>query len=192
MIRPALLASRSSPDPPTEARHARAALAGWLGVTAFCSTAVTQDPPSRTPPRAGFRFSAEAGATLRAVWEESVAAREERVACLAADIRGDTVFVSRILPLEPAAADSAGISATASIERCGPPEWDGTVHTHMTLYTADGPSRRFSGQDRTVMRMWYDRWRSDGVFCIAYSERGAYCEADGVVGGLRSRPRVVR
>jgi hypothetical protein len=166
----------------------RPALAGWLGVVALCSGAAAQDPPSR----ASFRFSADAGATLRALWEESVAAHEERVACLAADILGDTVFVSRILRVDPDAADSMGISATASIERCGPPEWDGTVHTHVALYTEDSPSRRFSGQDRTVMRMWYDRWRSDGVFCIVYSKRSAHCEADGVVGGLRSRRRVVR
>jgi hypothetical protein len=157
-------------------------------VVALCPGAAAQDPPSR----ASFRFSADAGATLRVLWEESAAAHEERVACLAADILGDTVFVSRILRVEPDAADSMGISATASIERCGPPEWDGTVHTHVALYTEDSPSRRFSGQDRTVMRMWYDRWRSDGVFCIVYSKRSAHCEADGVVGGLRSRPRVVR
>jgi hypothetical protein len=166
----------------------RAPLAGWLGVVALCTAAAAQDAPSR----ASFRFSPEAGTTLRTLWEESVAAHEERVACLAADISGDTVFVSRILRLEPDAADSMGISAAASIERCGPPEWDGTVHTHVALYTEDGPSRRFSGQDRTAMRMWYDRWRSDGVFCIVYNERSAHCEADGVVGGLRSRPRVVR
>jgi hypothetical protein len=100
--------------------------------------------------------------------------------------------VERVLRLEPDAADSMGISATASIERCGPPEWSGTVHTHVALYSDEGPSRRFSGQDRVVMRMWYDRWRTDGVFCVAYSERSAHCEADGVVGGLRSRPRVVQ
>lgn len=166
----------------------RATLVGWLGAMALCPAAASQDPPSR----ASFRFSAEAGTTLRALWEESVAAHEERVACLAAEILGDTVFVSRILRVEPDAADSMGISATPSIERCGPPEWDGTVHTHVTLYTEDSPSRRFSGQDRTAMRMWYDRWRSDGVFCIVHSERSAHCEADGVVGGLRSRPGVVR
>ena len=157
-------------------------------MAALGAVAAAQDAPSRD----GFRFSPEAGTTLQALWEESVAAHQERVACLAADIRGDTVFVSRVLRVEPDAADSMGISATASIELCGPPEWDGTVHTHVALYTEDGPSRRFSGQDRTVMRMWYDRWRSDGVFCIVYSERSAHCEADGVVGGLRSRPRFVR
>ena len=101
------------------------------------------------------------------------------------------MHVTRVLALPPDAADSMGISARASIERCGPPEWAGTVHTHVALYNERGPSRRFSGQDRTVMRMWYDRWRADGVFCVVYSERDAHCEADGVVGGLRSRPRMV-
>ena len=140
---------------------------------------------------ASFRFSAEAGAALKALWEESVQANQERVACLAADIRGDTVFVGRVRRVSPDAADSLGVSATASIEQCGPPEWAGTVHTHVALYTEDSPSRRFSGQDRTVMRLWYDRWHADGVFCVAYSEQSAHCEADGVVGGLRSRPRYV-
>jgi hypothetical protein len=156
-------------------------------VLSLCGPAAAQSEASQ----ASFRFSTEAGAALAALWAESVAAGQERVACLAADIRGDTVVVNRVRRVEPDAADSLGISATASIEQCGPPEWDGTVHTHVALYTDDSPSRRFSGQDRVVMRMWYDRWHADAVFCVAYSERSAHCEADGVVGGLRSRPRYV-
>lgn len=158
--------------------------AAWLGWVCLGPVAWAQGPS-----QASFRFSEEAGAALRALWDESAAAKAERVACLAADISGDTVFVTRVLRVEPDAADSMGISATASIERCGPPDWDGTVHTHVALYTDDSPSRRFSGQDRIVQRMWYDRWHADGVFCVAYSERSAHCEADGVVGGLRSAPR---
>ncbi|HEX2220384.1 MAG TPA: hypothetical protein VHG35_16385 [Gemmatimonadales bacterium] len=171
----------------------RAALATWLGLLSLCGPAAAQGATHRSEsPQAGFRFSAEAGAALAALWRESVTARQERVACLGADIRGDTVFVSRVLRVEPDAADSMGVSATASIEQCGPPAWDGTIHTHVALYTDDSPSRRFSGQDRVVMRMWYARWRTDAVFCVAYSERSAHCEADGVVGGMRSRPRYVR
>ena len=143
-------------------------------------------------PKPAFRFSAEAGHSLRALWEQSVAAEEERVACLGASIRNDTVFVDRILALEPSEADSMSISAAASIERCGPPEWSGTVHTHVALYTADLPSTKFSAQDRGVMRQWYERWHADGVFCLVYSARSAHCEADGVVGGMRSRPVIVR
>jgi hypothetical protein len=163
-------------------------LAGWLVVTALCPAAAAQE----AGPKAEFRFSSGAGASLRTLWEESLAAREERVACLAADITGDTVLVSRILRVEPDGADSMGVSATASVEHCGPPEWSGTVHTHVALYTDDSPSRRFTGQDRTVKRKWYDRWRSDGEFCVVYSEKSAHCEADGVAGGMRARPRVVR
>lgn len=139
-----------------------------------------------------FRFTPDAGRTLRALWDASVAAGEERVACLGARVQGDSVLVDRVLALPAEAADSLGISAEASIDRCGPPEWSGTVHTHVALYGDEGPSRRFSGQDRVAMSLWYDRWRSNGVFCVAYSERDAHCEADGVVGGLRSRPRQAR
>ncbi len=112
--------------------------------------------------------------------------------CLASSIRNDTVFVSGVRPLEPEQADSMGISALSSVEQCGPPAWSGTVHTHIALYTDDSPSSRFSGQDRVAMRLWYDRWHSDGVFCLIYSDRNAHCEADGVVGGMRSKPRVAR
>jgi hypothetical protein len=142
--------------------------------------------------RAAFRFSREAGTALRELWHASLAAKEERVACLASTIRNDTVFVSRIAPVDSEEADSMGISAIASIEQCGPPEWSGTVHTHIALYTDDLPSTKFSAQDRTAMRLWYDRWHADGVFCLIYSEENAHCEADGVVGGMRSPPRIVR
>ncbi|MEP7227546.1 MAG: hypothetical protein ABI785_09320, partial [Gemmatimonadales bacterium] len=138
-------------------------------------------------PRAAFRFSREAGQALGDLWRSSLAAREERAACLASSIRNDTVFVTAVAPLEPEDADSMGISATRSVEQCGPPQWSGTVHTHIALYTDELPSTRFSGQDRIAMRLWYDRWKSDGVFCLIYSARDAHCEADGVVGGMRGR-----
>ena len=145
-----------------------------------------------TAPQPGFQFSQEAGLGLRALWEQSLAAHQERVACLGASIRNDTVFVDRILALAPEEADSTSISAAASVERCGPPDWQGTVHTHVALYSDSLPSRRFSVQDRGVMRQWYARWNADGVFCLVYSARDAHCEADGVVGGMRSRPILVR
>ena len=88
-------------------------------------------------PRASFQFSQDAGHALREMWQKSLAAREERVACLASYIRNDTVFVTGIAPLEPEDADSMGISATRSVEECGPPRWSGTVHTHIALYTDD-------------------------------------------------------
>jgi hypothetical protein len=166
------------------------ALAGalaWLGGPA---AAQTDSVPAG--PQPAFHFSSEAGLGLRALWEQSLAAKQERVACLGASIRNDTVFVDRILALAPEEADSMSSSATASVERCGPPEWQGTVHTHVALYTDSLPSRRFSAQDRGVMCQWYARWDADGVFCVVYSAHDAHCEADGVVGGLRSRPLIIR
>jgi hypothetical protein len=139
-------------------------------------------------PQPAFQFSREAGLGLQAMWEESVAAKQERVACLGATVRNDTVFVARILALVPDGADSMSIGSDASIERCGPPEWKGTVHTHVAAYDNDLPSTTFSAQDRGVMRRWNQRWQADGVFCVAYSAKDAHCEADGVVGGMRARP----
>jgi hypothetical protein len=163
-------------------------LAALLAIPTIPRTGQSQSPPL-TPT---FRFSPEAGAALRAMWHTSVAAKEERVACLASTIRNDTVFVTRLMALQPEEADSMGISARASVEQCGPPDWSGTVHSHVALYSGDLPSTRFSAQDRIAMRLWYDRWHADGVFCVVYSEKKAHCEADGVVGGMRSRPRVIR
>jgi hypothetical protein len=151
------------------------------------SPAQSQNPR----PQPTFRFSSEAGAVLRELWSASVQAKEERVACLASTIRHDTVFVTRAQALAAEDADSMGISAAASVQECGPPTWSGTVHTHVALYTDSLPSTRFSAQDRTAMRLWYDRWHADGVFCLIYSRRDAHCEADGVVGGMRAQPRLV-
>jgi hypothetical protein len=153
----------------------------------LCNAPSLAAQDNATRPPAAFRFSREAGQALGDLWQKSLSAREERAACLASSIRNDTVFVTAVAPLEPEDADSMGISATRSVEQCGPPQWSGTVHTHIALYTDDLPSTRFSGQDRIAMRLWYDRWKSDGVFCLIYSARDAHCEADGVVGGMRRR-----
>lgn len=161
-------------------------------MAAVAAPAEAQADSAEAVPQAAFRFSSEAGLGLRALWEQSVAAKEERVACLGAVVRNDSVFVSRILALVPQEADSMSIASTASIERCGPPQWAGTVHTHVALYRDELPSKRFSAQDRGVMRQWYERWHADGVFCVVYSPSDAHCEADGVVGGMRESPRIMR
>src|SRR4051812_20288158 len=72
----------------------------------------------------------DAQAALRALWQASVGARAERVACLASIVDGDTLRITRVSPLT-AGADSLAVSAGSSIELCGPPEWQGTVHTHI-------------------------------------------------------------
>ena len=157
----------------------------------LAATASAQDSVRRRAMPA-FRFTPEAGRTLQSLWEASVAAQQERVACLAAEVRNDSVFVVRVLPLETPEADSMTISSEESIERCGPPQWSGTVHSHVAEYSDGLPSTTFSAQDRGVMRRWYERWHADGVFCVVYSRRDAHCEADGVIGGIRSQPSVTR
>jgi hypothetical protein len=177
---------------PAEREVLTAGRAVWaaLALAALAGRVAAQADTLQRPAPA-FRFSTEAGLGLRALWTESVAAKQERVACLGASVRNDTVFVSRILALAPEGADSMSIGSEASVERCGPPDWAGTVHTHVALYTATMPSTRFSAQDRGVMRRWYERWHSDGVFCVVYSARDAHCEADGVVGGMRRTPPTI-
>ena len=115
---------------------------------------------------------------LRALWAASVAAKAERVACLASAEDGDTLRVLRILPLT-SGADSTAVSAAVSLERCGPPDWQGTVHTHIPLAEGRRANGMFSGADRGVMLMWWQRWKADGTFCLLYSADEAHCEIDG-------------
>jgi hypothetical protein len=134
-----------------------------------------------------FRFEADAQTELRRLWVESAGARSERVACLAGEIVSDTVRVTRILPLM-SWADSLGVSAERSLEECGPPRWQGTVHTHVAHRRGGEPYARFSGADRGVNRLWWRRWNTEGMFCVVYSAMDAYCEIDGPE-GLSIYPR---
>jgi hypothetical protein len=128
-----------------------------------------------------FRFEPDAQTELRRLWLASNGAKAERVACLAGEIRRDTVRVTRILPLDDW-SDSLGVSARQSLETCGPPRWQGTVHTHVALRDGLRPYSRFSGADRGVNRLWWRRWNAEGMFCVLYSPTGAYCEIDGPTG----------
>jgi hypothetical protein len=120
----------------------------------------------------------DAQAGLRALWRASVAARAERVACLASVVDGDTLRITRVDPLT-VGADSLAVSAGSSIELCGPPEWQGTVHTHIALAEGQRAHAQFSGADRGVMLMWWQHWKMDGTFCLLYAENEAHCEIDG-------------
>lgn len=137
-------------------------------------------------PRA-FRFEPDAQAELRRLWSASSEAKAERVACLAGDIRDDTVRVTRVLPLT-GWSDSLAASARQSLDVCAPPRWHGTVHTHVALRGGTRPYVRFSGADRGVNQMWWRRWKVEGVFCVLFSATDAYCEIDGP-GGVAIFPR---
>jgi hypothetical protein len=140
------------------------------------------DAPGLVP--SAFRFELDARPELHRLWDASSAAKAERVACLAATIEEDTVRISRVLPLVPGHADSLGISAGASLDTCGPPEWLGTVHTHVALRDGRSPYTLFSGADRGVMMLWWQRWKVDGIFCLLYSGDEVICEIEGPRGAV--------
>ena len=125
-----------------------------------------------------FTIAPTAQADLHALWNGSVAAKVERVACLASAIDEDTLRIVRVLPLD-AGADAGAVSAQGSLETCRPREWQGTVHTHLAQPAGGGTYRFFSGADRGVMLMWWQRWKSDGTFCLLYAENEVHCEIDG-------------
>jgi endonuclease YncB( thermonuclease family) len=133
---------------------------------------------ARAPGPQVLAVAPDARAGLRALWHASVAARAERVACLASVVDGDTLRITGVHPLA-AGADSLAVSAGSSIELCGPPQWQGTVHTHIALGAGQRAHAQFSGADRGVMLMWWQHWKMDGTFCLLYAEGEAHCEIDG-------------
>jgi hypothetical protein len=134
-------------------------------------------------PRA-FRFEGTARSELHRLWQESANSKTERVGCLAGSIESDTVRITGVLALESGRSDSLGISAAASLETCGPPDWKGTVHTHVALRDGRLPYSLFSGADRGIMMLWWRRWREDGIFCLLYSAQEVICEIEGPRGAV--------
>lgn len=117
-----------------------------------------------------------AGHVLVALWDESVAARQERVGCLAGRLTGDSVYVDSARALPTPVVDSLTADGRPSIEGCGPPAWFGSVHTHIRSTDDTSPVARFSPGDRTVMSLWVERWGRRGAFCLLHGEHAAHCE----------------
>lgn len=117
----------------------------------------------------------EARSALSDLWDASVAANEERVACLGGELRGGRVRVHRVEPIPYLEADSARVQARPSLDRCGPPAWLGTVHTHI-LEVGGRPAHGLSDPDRAVIQEWRARWRAEGLFCVVYSATRVTCE----------------
>jgi len=139
---------------------------------------------ARAPAPNAFQIAPDVRSALHRLYDESASAKAERVACLASQIDGDTLRITAISPLDGPLADSLGVSAAASLAGCGPPAWQGTVHTHIALRDGQRPYSNFSGADRGVMLMWGQRWRTAGTFCLLYSSEKVHCEIDGPEGGL--------
>jgi hypothetical protein len=130
-------------------------------------------PPAVT---SAFRFAPAARIALHELWRASLDVKQERVACLGGHTSHDTVYITSIEPVAAARADSANISARTSLAKCAPPQWFGTVHTHIAKFDGQ-PYIIFSAPDRLVMTLWRRRWHQEGVFCILFSETEANCEA---------------
>ena len=154
---------------------------GMLLIGAMSLLAATYAP---TAVPTAFRFEPNARPALHRLWEESIGAKAERVACLAGIIESDTVRISEVYPLQPGYSDSLGISAGTSLEVCGPPSWRGTVHTHVALRDGRRPYSLFSGADRGIMMLWWRRWKVDGIFCLLYSAEEVICEIEGPRGAV--------
>lgn len=131
-----------------------------------------------------FRFEPAATPELRRLWVESFDAKAERVACLSGEIESDTVRISGVYPLQPGYSDSLGVSAGTSLDLCGPPDWRGTVHTHVALRDGRQPYSLFSGADRGIMMLWWRRWKVDGIFCLLYTAQEVICEIEGPRGAV--------
>jgi hypothetical protein len=154
----------------------------WSISIAALTVLLTAATPGRVP--TAFRFDATARPELHRLWETSIQAKAERVACLAGSIESDTVLITQVLPLQPGRSDSLGISAEESLAACGPPSWRGTVHTHVALRDGRQPYSLFSGADRGIMMLWWRRWKVDGIFCLLYSAEEVICEIEGPRGAV--------
>ncbi len=123
-------------------------------------------------------------AALQQLWATSITTRREQVACMGGTIGPDTVLVRRVQPVDEL-SDSLTASADRSLTECAPPQWIGTVHSHVRSTDDDAPADRFSPGDRAVMSEWTTRWGGQGAFCLVYSERNLHCE---VYPPRRARP----
>jgi len=142
-------------------------------VAAALGTAAAPGPAQAQLPT--WVIDSSAGPVLKQLWQESVAARAERVACLGGTIGPDTVWITAAAPVATT-ADSLGAGAEASLAQCAPPRWIGTVHTHIRSTDDSDPVARFSPGDRAVMSTWVERWGRKGAFCLLHSPKAAHCE----------------
>ncbi|MGH7539306.1 MAG: hypothetical protein ACREMF_11780 [Gemmatimonadales bacterium] len=156
------------------------------GVLTIVAPLAAQDVGPQLPPspfnQGAFRFAAGVRQALRQFWQASVDARQERVACIGGHQRDGIAYITRVEPLVVSPAGSRSIAAGESLRRCAPPDWLGTVHTHVATF-AGHPYVTFSANDRQVMFLWRRTWHIDGVFCVLYDGEKAHCEGESGVSG---------
>ncbi|HEU4642302.1 MAG TPA: hypothetical protein VFS44_07580 [Gemmatimonadaceae bacterium] len=175
--------SSIAPTPPTRRACTLAIILALLvpvfgsaAQSATASAGSSGQSAAADPGADAFHFSPAARTALQQLWNTSIDAKQERVACIGGRAENGRVDITTIEPIAAPRADSANISAKTSLRECAPPHWFGTVHTHIAKF-AGQPYIIFSAPDRLVMDMWRQRWHQDGVFCILFSETEANCEA---------------
>jgi len=144
------------------------------------ASAFTQDVGPQYPDvgynHGDFRIGTGARTSFQTLWRTSDGVKQERVACIGGYRHDGITYITRVEQVRASDGDSLNAPAAASLQECRPPEWLGTVHTHVARF--DGlPYVTFSGADRGVMREWHNMWQADGVFCVLYDDRRAHCEA---------------
>ncbi len=164
--------------PARGARRALTLAALLLAPPAALFLARSGEAARRNPrsPNGPFLFESEARRVLRGLWQESSGRREERVACLGGHYDGHIFHIARAERVHLQFADSFRVDPAPSIDQCAPPAWLGTAHTHIARVRGRPQLPTFSGSDRTVMAQWRFRWKTEGVFCVLFSETAAYCE----------------
>lgn len=160
-------------------RTAATILSAVLGATmlAEAATAQVSGPEADSTFAAGnFIFTRGARTALIALWKESTEANAERVACIGGYRQNGIARITTVREIPSQAADSMQVQAVESIEQCRPPQWFGTVHTHIVRYKNELPYSTFSAADRGVIAQWHRTWQTDGTFCVLFNDVHAHCE----------------
>jgi len=153
----------------------RLTVACLLAASVLAGQEVGPDLPGNPFNQGLFRFAVPAREVLQLLWQTSVDLGQERVACIGGYQRNGVTYITRAEPLPASRAGPRSAAAGESLRRCGPPEWFGTVHTHVATFSGH-PYVTFSANDRQVMFTWRRTWQIEGVFCVLYSGRQAHCE----------------
>ena len=81
----------------------------WFPVPLLAGVTLAARPPA---PNA-FQIAPDVRAALHRLYDESAAAKAERVACLASNVDGDTLRITAVSLLDGPLADSLAVSAVA-------------------------------------------------------------------------------
>lgn len=132
------------------------------------------------------------------LWDEAERQEREKLACLDADVEeipSDTMLIWTINRIKQVKvkSDKGAISHSTSLSECEPPEFVGTVHTHLADSIPNpsgsgylqGPFKKFSPGDYAAQDAWANVWEDKAqeagmrwsLWCIMFSDEGMNCIA---------------